>query len=128
MDLDQLLRTLAPQLHEGVYAFAVLPSADHPVAARAVATFREEEGLSVILPEADALAAGLPVLLRAAWITLEVHSPLDAAGLTAAVAGALADEGIACNVVAAAHHDHLFVPVQDAGRALARLRALQAAR
>ena len=46
-------------------------------------------------------------------------------GLTAAVAVALADAGIACNVVAAVHHDHLFVPVESADAALAALRALQ---
>ena len=64
------------------------------------------------------------MLFRAAWITLEVHSDLNAVGLTAAVSGALARAGISCNVVAAACHDHLFVPVEAAPAALACLESL----
>ena len=51
-------------------------------------------------------------------ITLMVHSALDGVGLTAAVANALAAEGCPCNVVAAYHHDHIFVAVQDADKAM----------
>jgi len=91
-----------------------------------VKDFREEEGLSAVLP--TKAAAGLrphgPVLRR---ITLSVHSALDGVGLTAAVAGVLAGAGIACNVIAALHHDHILVPEADAERALAALLALQAA-
>jgi len=50
---------------------------------------------------------------------------LAAVGLTAAVARALADAGISCNVVAAAHHDHLFVPVDRAAEAIEALSRLQ---
>jgi uncharacterized protein len=57
-------------------------------------------------------------------ITLNVYSALDGVGLTAAVAGALAAEGIACNMIAACHHDHVLVPA-DSGRAMAVLLALQ---
>ncbi len=90
-----------------------------------LATFREAEGLTVVLDEAAATQAGLPVLFRAAWISLTVHSDLEAVGLTAAVATALTHAGICCNVLAAACHDHLFVPVDAAQQALACLRALQ---
>ena len=73
-----------------------------------------------------AAAAGFGAGDRFAWITLDVHSALDAVGLTAAVAGALAERGIACNVVAGFHHDHLFVPVDRAGDAIDALDALSA--
>ncbi len=46
-------------------------------------------------------AAGLPYDVVAAWITLTVHSALDAVGLTAAAAGKLAAARISCNVIAA---------------------------
>jgi hypothetical protein len=51
-------------------------------------------------------------------ITLNVHSSLEAIGLTAAVAGRLALHGISANVVAAYYHDHIFVPTADAERAV----------
>ena len=54
-----------------------------------------------------------------------MNSALDGVGLTAAVSGALAAEAIPCNVVAAFHHDHIFVPSGMAERALAVLKALQ---
>jgi hypothetical protein len=53
-----------------------------------------------------------------------VNCALDGVGLTAAVASALAGEGIPCNVVAAFHRDHIFVPSEAAERALAVLKAL----
>lgn len=43
-------------------------------------------------------------------VTLTVHSALDAVGFLARISTALAAQGIACNVVSAFHHDHLFVP------------------
>ena len=60
-------------------------------------------------------------------ISLQVHSSLDGVGLTAAVSGLLAEHGIACNMVAAFHHDHLFVPADRAEEALALLQRLQRA-
>lgn len=124
-DLAQLLRDMQPTLHEGVYAFVTLPPGSDGAALDAIGTFREAEGLTGVVEEQRARDAGLPVLFRAAWITLQVHSHLQAVGLTAAVAGALAQAGISCNVVAAACHDHVFVPVESAPAALATLRRLQ---
>jgi hypothetical protein len=45
-----------------------------------------------------------------ARFTLQVHSSLAAVGLTARVAESLAAHGISANMVAAYHHDHVFVP------------------
>lgn len=57
-------------------------------------------------------------------ITLTVHSSLLAVGLTAAIARVLGGEGVSCNVVAGFYHDHIFVPVGDAGRAMRALERL----
>lgn len=123
-DLPALLRALEPALHPGTYAFATVPGADAVAPAGAVATIREDAGLSVVMELGALRAAGLEPAFPCAWITLAVHSDLAAVGLTAAVAGALGRAGIACNVVAGARHDHLFVPVDAAERALGVLRAL----
>ncbi|MGE4306290.1 MAG: ACT domain-containing protein, partial [Novosphingobium sp.] len=90
-----------------------------------LASFREDEGLSQILPFDAAHEAGYDVSLPMSRIVLEVHSALEGAGLTAAVSRALDRAGIACNMVAAYHHDHVFVPQGDADRALGVLKRLQ---
>jgi hypothetical protein len=53
-----------------------------------------------------------------------VQSSLEAVGLTAAFSNALAEHRISCNVVAAYHHDHIFVASSDAERAMKVLKAL----
>ena len=124
-DLDALLAGLAPRLRPGRYVFVTLP-ADEPIKAtwRPVMTFLEDEGRTVILEAKVAKAAALDASAKMAWITLDVHSDLEAVGLTAAVSGALAEAGISCNVVAGAYHDHLFVAARAADRAVAVLQAL----
>lgn len=124
--LTRVLQTLEPTLHPDCYVYAS-PVAGDWQRLPLLGCFREAEGWTLILREADALAAGLPVHFRAAWLTLTVNSELAAVGLTAAVAQALATAQIACNVVAAHRHDHLFVPYADGPAALACLQALQRA-
>ncbi|NQE64068.1 hypothetical protein E1H18_4324 [Caulobacter sp. RHG1] len=89
--------------------------------------FRESEGISLILERDAAAAAGFPVDAPMALITLNVYSALDGVGLTAAVASALAKTNIACNMVAALNHDHVFVPLDRADEAVRILLNLQAA-
>jgi hypothetical protein len=124
-DLGDMLRTLEPELHDGVYVYSTVPPDTDLSTVPALATFREAEGVTLILKEEEALQRHFPLHFRAAWITLRVHSALEAVGLTAAFAQALAEAGIGCNVVAAAYHDHIFVPVERAPEAMAALRALQ---
>lgn len=125
-DLAQLLASMQPELNEGAYVFSSVQADTDVSRLVPIATFREREGLTVIVDESTALREGLPVLFRAAWITLTVHSDLQAVGLTAAVAEALTKASISCNVVAAAFHDHIFVPADRAADALAELAGLQA--
>jgi len=61
-----------------------------------------------------------------ARITLEVHSSLEAVGLTAAVSQALASEAISANIMAGYFHDHIFVPESAGERAMACLTLLSA--
>ncbi len=125
MDLDELIRTMRPELLGGEYVFCTVSGSAVPVGLEPVATVRETEGLTLVLPAAAADAAGLPGVFRCRRITLRVRSALAAVGLTAAVSTALARDGIPCNVLAGFNHDHLFVPAEDAERAMAALTALQ---
>ncbi|WP_371931265.1 ACT domain-containing protein [Nioella sp. MMSF_3534] len=123
-DRGAMIRGMAPVLDPSTWHFGTVTDVSVIAGTSPLATFVEEEGLSLILSEADATASGLPTDMPMARITLTVHSALDGVGLTAAVATALADAGIPCNMVAAFHHDHAFVPLADAPRALAILKAL----
>ena len=124
-DLAVLISTMAPELHPGVYVYCVVPRGTDVATLSPVAAVAESEGLTLVLPEEQAIRAGLEVVFRAAWITLTVHSDLQAVGLTAAFAGALGRAGIGCNVVAGAYHDHIFVPLELAQSAMTALKALQ---
>lgn len=124
-DLDTLLRHMEPVLNPGVYVFTQSEGAVQIDPAHVMASIREPEGLSLVLEESVAAAAGLKPALRCAWITLNVNSDLEAVGLTAAFATALGQAGISCNVVAGLNHDHIFVPLQQAEKAMAELKALQ---
>ena len=124
-DLAELLRSMRPVLNEGVYCFVTVPSGFDATSLNPIASFLERDGLSLIVEEHVAVSHRLKTAFRAAWITLTVYSDLNAIGLTAAVSTALAEAGISGNVVAAVHHDHVFVPIDraaDAMRALDRLR------
>lgn len=124
-NLNILLQTMQPELHDGVYVFATL-SEPHTIAAQdIIASIREREGLSVVVAKEIAQQHDLPITFRAAWITLTVHSDLAAVGLTAAFASALGAANISCNVVAGFHHDHIFVPHEQANLAMQTLLQLQ---
>ena len=122
-----MVANMEPVLQPGTWVFLSLPAGeDLPAGVQPLALFREAEGLSLLIDARAAQAAGHSAEAHYRQITLNVFSALDGVGLTAAVAGALAEAGIACNMIAAFHHDHILVPAEDAERALDVLRALQA--
>lgn len=122
-NLGVLLAALHPVQRDGEYVYVRWPEGK-PLVPDIEAAVREPEGLTVVLPRAVADREGLPYGFVGAWITLQVHSALEAVGLTAAVSGALTEARISCNVLAGFHHDHILVPVADAPRALEVLAGL----
>lgn len=123
-ELQMLLHNLEPVRRPGIFVFCSLPDHRVPSGVVPAATIEEDEGLTLVLEQGEAERCGIRGIFPGAWITLKVHSDLAAVGLTAVVSAALAREGVACNVIAGYHHDHLLVPVEDADRALEILRAL----
>lgn len=129
-NLETLLATLQPELQPTMFVFCTIgPEVALPQGLSYVCQFSEQEGTTLILPQAEADRAHLPYHYRCRQITLKVHSSLAAVGLLATVTQALAAEGISGNVVSAYFHDHLFVPCDRATDAIACLEqiALQAA-
>jgi hypothetical protein len=114
---------LNPELNPGRYVFASVEEGI-PLGVAPVVTVVEPEGLTLVLDQDDADAAGLAYDYVAGWITLRIDSTLEEVGLTAAFATALAAAGISCNVVAGLHHDHLFVEHERAAEAVALLEDL----
>ncbi|KOG15588.1 MULTISPECIES: ACT domain-containing protein [Streptomyces] len=122
-DLTRLLAGMRPELDPGRYVFTTVDG-PAPAGVAPVVTVTEREGLTLVVRQEEADAAGLAYDYVAGWITLRIHSALDAVGLTAAVATELAEAGLSCNVVAGFHHDHLFVEHARAEEALTALRRL----
>ncbi|NNE87603.1 MAG: ACT domain-containing protein [Silicimonas sp.] len=122
-----MIANMTPVLQPGVFVFCAMLNRDDTghAMSKAKAMFIEDEGLSLILPKSDADALGLTYDQKMRQITLMVFSSVSGVGLTAAVAKALAKERISANIVAATHHDHIFVPSKHADTAIRTLRALQ---
>ncbi len=125
-NLATLITSMTPVLAECEYIFGTLDSYDYEQLAllNPISTFQEKEGLTVILTKEKADEFKIPYSGVFKCITLNVHSSLDAVGLTAAVSTKLAQSNISANVVAAYYHDHVFVAAKDAAQALADLNVL----
>jgi hypothetical protein len=123
LELDELLELMSPELQDGEYIFCTLENDyldyEH---LNPLASFKEAEGLTLIISVEAAIKAKIAFEGTYKQITLTVHSSLEAVGLTAAVATKLTSYGISANVIAAYHHDHIFVQTQKAEQALLALK------
>ncbi len=116
--LDRLLKKMKPTLNEGDYVFCTRKDLKELDFNDIIFTFKEQEGITIVLQQEIADRMQLEYSFVTKWITLTVHSSLEAVGLTAAFSKALAEENISCNVVAGYFHDHIFITKKDAQKAL----------
>jgi len=123
-DISVLLKNMTPRLNGGEYVFCTIADLNKINLKDTISVFKEDEGWTVILHKLAADNLGFKYSYIASWITLTVHSSLEAVGLTTAFSKALADASISCNVVAAYYHDHIFVDRKDAEKAISILRKL----
>jgi hypothetical protein len=94
-DLAVLLRSMQPVLHPGVYVFATLKARETlPTSINPIMTFREAEGLTLILPEAEATTrlaeAGLAVNPVSAYFHDHLFVPAERADEALAILQSLA--------------------------------------
>jgi len=113
---------MQPELNPGEYVFCTVKDPGGIPTGEILSLFREKEGLTLILEKSRADELGLAYTFVASWISLTVHSSLDAVGLTAAFSQALAQENISCNVIAGYYHDHIFLAPESAHRAMEILK------
>lgn len=124
INLSKLIATMQPVLNSGEYVYATVTDLSLVPREITICEMREREGITVVVAKSDADELGLNYEYIAAWITLNVHSSLEAVGLTAAFATALGNSGISCNVIAGYYHDHIFVDVKDKDRAMGVLGSM----
>ena len=117
-NLPQILKTLSPEINPGEYIFYSTNDPSQFENKDIIGLFKEKEGITVIISKEFADQKKIPYKFIASWITLNVHSSLEAVGLTAAFSAALAKENISANVIAGYYHDHIFVAKEDAEKAM----------
>ena len=123
-----LLQNMEPVLNDGEYVFCTVENlGEIPDIEKVLFFFRETEAVTIVLKKEMADEWSMTYSYIASWITLNIHSSLEAVGLTAAFANALKQENISCNVVAAYFHDHIFIAREDAEKAMKTLNALKKA-
>ncbi|QOG04257.1 ACT domain-containing protein [Flavobacterium sp. MDT1-60] len=122
-DLQILLKSMKPEHNSGDYVFCKVDKLGNLNLDEVEMFFKEKEAITLILKKEIAEKLKFEYSMTMSWITLSVHSSLEAVGLTAAFSKALSDNGISCNVVAAFYHDHIFVGKKDTEKAMQILKS-----
>ncbi|RKR11516.1 hypothetical protein C8C83_3253 [Flavobacterium sp. 90] len=122
-NLEKLLKSMKPQHNLGEYVFCKVEKLGNLNLNDIEMFFKEKEAITLILKKEIAEQLNLEYSVVMSWLTLTVHSSLEAVGLTAAFSKALSENGISCNVVAAFYHDHIFVNANDTDKAMKVLNA-----
>src|ERR671912_1196614 len=93
-NLQQLIKNASPFLNEGEFVFCAILEGTVIDWQNAVAVFREKEAVTLVVRRSFADELNLQYESIFSWITLGVHSSLEAVGLTAVFSTALARAGI----------------------------------
>jgi len=122
-NLEKLLASMSPKLIDGEFVFCSFQDAQYGdyFDLEPIAAISESEGLTLIIPKSKADERDMNYESVFRGITLNIHSSLEAVGLTAAFSSKLTEHGISANVIAGYYHDHIFVQREFSERAIEAL-------
>ncbi|MFC6440675.1 ACT domain-containing protein [Bowmanella sp. JS7-9] len=124
-NLARLLANLTPELDSTEYVYCCVKQRPDGITDEdCLAYIHEREGLTLVLTRQKADALQLSWQGPFHCVCLTIHSSLEAVGLTAAVSGALAQNGVSANMLAGYYHDHILIPCAQAEQAMQVLQGL----